>query len=484
MLLNLYHKLPSIARSVIASARGYQLARWRYGPESDRLCQEALERDGWSAERWHSWQQEQLGELFHLAATRVPYYRSLWAERRRKGDCASWEILANWPILEKEMLRANARAFLADGHPRRLFNEHTSGSTGKPLQIWIDRDALRFWYALFEARCRLWNGVSHRDRWAILGGQLVVPVDQLRPPFWVWNRASSQLYLSSYHLSPTFLPYYLRALERYQVRYIVGYTSAIFALAQTALDATGTHAPAVRNLGIRVVLTNAEPVSQTQKLLISRAFGCPVVETYGMSEIVAAASECHAGSLHLWPEAGALEILEGTNPAPLGVAGDVVCTGFVNQTMPLVRYRVGDRAATSAELGPCRCGRALPRLSYVEGRIDELLYTADGRRIGRLDPIFKADFPIREAQIIQERLDRVVLRYVPAAGFSDAVARALAVRIRDRLGPVEVILDCVEKIPRGPNGKFRGVLCHLSPAERERVRDQSSDMLQDSTTKD
>jgi len=36
------------------------------------------------------------------------------------------------------------------------------------------------------------------SRWAILGGQVVVPVAQRHQPFWVWNAALNQLYMSSY----------------------------------------------------------------------------------------------------------------------------------------------------------------------------------------------------------------------------------------------------------------------------------------------
>ena len=53
-----------------------------------------------------------------------------------------------------------------------------------------------------------------------------------------------------------------------------------------------------------VAITNAEPVFDYQRWAIAEAFQCPVRETYGMAEIVAAASECTAGKLHLWPEVG------------------------------------------------------------------------------------------------------------------------------------------------------------------------------------
>ncbi len=463
-LLSLYHRLPPPTRNLAASLRGYYLRSWRYGPETERLVEEALEREKWSREKWKAWQEERLAYVLHRAATQVPYYRQQWSERRRKGDRASWEVLENWPVLDKEPLRAHPRAFVADDCDiRRMFHEHTSGTTGKPLDLWWSRETVRAWYALFEARWRRWYDVSRHDRWAILGGQLVVPVTQTRPPFWVWNAALKQLYMSSYHLAPAHIPHYLDALKHYRVTYILGYTSALYELACAALEAKRS------DLQIQVIIANAEPVYPYQREAIEQAFGCPLRETYGMAEIVAAAGECEQGTLHLWPEAGWIEVLNGETPVEPGVTGDIVSTGLFNTDMPLIRYRVGDRGALSAGANGCLCGRTLPVLSRLEGRSDDVLYTHDGRRIGRLDPVFKAQLPIREAQIIQETLDRVRVRYVPADGFSPADARLIVERLQQRMGDIEVILEATDAIPREPNGKFRAVICQLPPEERERI---------------
>ncbi len=44
--------------------------------------------------------------------------------------------------------------------------------------------------------------------------------------------------------------------------------------------------------------------------------------------------------------------------------------------------------------------RRLPVLEALD-RLDDVVVTPDGRRVGRLDAVFKADLPIREAQILQ-----------------------------------------------------------------------------------
>ena len=464
-LLQIYHRLPSPMRSWVATARGLALRQQRYGPETERLVQEALERERWSSVQWREWQTERLRYILHRAVTRVPYYREYWANRKGHGTSKQWEDLSNWPILEKEVVRAKPRAFLAeDCTGRRLFQMHTSGTTGTPLVLWKSRDTERAWYALFEARWRRWYGVSRQDRWAILGGQLVTPVQQRRPPFWVWNAGLRQLYMSVYHLACDLVPHYLEALKKYRVRYLWGYTSALYALAEEVVRSGR------QDLKMTVVITNAEPVFDYQRQTIAQAFQCPVRETYGMAEAVAGASECECGRLHLWPEAGVLEVVEDGQAVSPGAIGDFVCTGLVNGDMPLIRYRVGDRGALAGRDEECPCQRTLPLLACVEGRCDDVIITPDGRRVGRLDPVFKLGLPIREAQIIQEAVDKIRVRVVPTSGYGTADAADIADRIQQRLGSgVVVEVEAVVAIERTRAGKFKAVVNRLPASEKGRV---------------
>src|SRR5215470_4739395 len=100
-LLRLYHRLPASMRSVAASLRGLHLYSWRYGPETERMVEEALERESWSLDQWKTWQETRLAYTLRRAATWVPYYRGQWAVQRHQGDRISWKYLENWPILEK-----------------------------------------------------------------------------------------------------------------------------------------------------------------------------------------------------------------------------------------------------------------------------------------------------------------------------------------------------------------------------------------------
>ena len=450
---DVYYQLPLSWRSAAASSYGYYLRFWRYGGETERLAQEALARESWSPVQWEAWQQEKLVELLNHAATQVPYYRAYWQERRSRGDQASWEDLENWPVIGKEPLRTQPEAFLADTYDkRRLFELNSSGTSGTPVTIWRDRAAMQGWYALFEARWRRWYGVDFGDRWAILGGKIVTPVAQVEPPFWVWNRGLNQLYMSTLHIKPTNVRAYLDALRQHKIVYLFGYVSSLYTLARMVLEQNLEVPP------LRVVIANAEPLPQHQRDLIEKALNCPVRNTYGMSEAVAGASECEAGNLHLWPEAGVVEVLadEANTRVAAGVDGRLVCTGLLNKAMPLIRYEVGDRGALSHEKS-CPCGRTLPQLERLVGRLSDNIVATDGRRIFQVDQALYA-LPIKEAQMIQERLGEVLVKVIPAETYSQKDSDLLTQRLQNLAGKLIVTVELVDSIPRSANGKFRAVI--------------------------
>jgi phenylacetate-CoA ligase len=451
--LALYHCLPAAARSSATTLRGWYLNRWRYGKETAQLKEEVLERDRWSAAQWDTWRAERIAYVLHRAATRVPFYSELWQRRRANGDRASWELLENWPLLEKDEVRANPAAFLADDcDPRRMFHEQTSGTTGKPLDIWRTRQTVSTVQAIADVRTCGWDDIPDDARWARLGGQLVVPVRERRPPFWVWNAAMRQLYLSSFHLAPDLIPHYLDALARYRITYIASYPSSIYAIAQEALRLGR------RDIKLRAVYTNAEPVLPVHRETITAAFQCPVRETYGMAETVAGGSQCTADRLHQWPEFGHVEVRED---------GELICTGLLNADMLLIRYRVGDRGqqAPPPSAGACSCGRELPLMGSVDGRTNDMLLTPDGRQVFWLNPVFYG-LPVRQSQITQERLDFVRVRVAPTDGFSHDTEQEIVQRLRARMGEISVVIDRVDEVPRTSNGKLRAVICLLSAAER------------------
>jgi len=453
-LLRIYHKLPYPLRVVVASAKGYQLRYWRYGAKTEKLVEEILARESWRSEQWKAWQEERLAYILKRAATQVPYYKEQWAERRRQGDKASFEYLENWLVLKKTVLRENPDAFLAeDCDKKKMYRDHTSGTTGTPLSIYLSKETVRKQYAFFEARVRRWHQVSINERWAILGGQLVVPFEQTKPPFWVFNAGLNQLYLSTHHVSVQNAKAYVIALSRHRSTHLIVYPSSAYVLATVILEQN-----LIPPASLRVIFSNAELLLDKQRDTIQRAFNCPVVNTYGMSENVALATECQTGKMHISPEVGLIEILD-EQENEINTTGNIVATGLLNADMPLIRYEVGDRGQLS-ESNSCHCGRALPILNKVEGRMNDLIVTKDGRKIFWLNPIFY-DLPIIEAQIVQKSLEYILIRVVPTTTYAHSDGNVIIKRLLERVGNMNVELELVEQIPRSTNGKFRNIISHL-----------------------
>lgn len=97
----------------------------------------------------------------------------------------------------------------------------------------------------------------------------------------------------------------------------------------------------------------------------------------------------------------------------------------------------------------------------IAGRMDDVLVLRDGRRVGRLDPVFKADLKIREAQIVQESFDLVRVRVVPAPGFGPGSVEQIVARLADRLDGVHIEVEEVPWIERTATGKFRAVVSRM-----------------------
>ena len=96
--------------------------------------------------------------------------------------------------------------------------------------------------------------------------------------------------------------------------------------------------------------------------------------------------------------------------------------------------------------------------TFPEINVRTYVVTPDGRRIGRLDHIFKEQLDVAEAQILQETPEAIEVRIARRDSYGEASERALRKEFRTRLGDaIRIDLRYVEAIPREPNGKFRAV---------------------------
>lgn len=445
--MKLYWRMPVRLQEAGLSLYARYLEAIYYGSQYREWKEWLQEWPNWSSVFIEEWKQAQLRHIIGLAATRVPYYRNSfrgldWKSVRSGAD------LHLLPILDKQEIRQNERAFIADGvDPRSLWMQKTSGTTGTSLKVYWTKAMTQKLWAVDEVLVRGVAGVSQQIPRAMMGGRPVVRGDAARGPYWRFNRRWRQLYCSSYHISLKTAPAYIGALGKYESEWMTGYGSAIAALADSAAKAGIAVHP------LKAVIVSGDTLLGEMRQSIETFFRCKCFDQYGQSEGVAAAMECDCGQMHVIPMAGIIEILrEDGSPCDPGEVGQIAATGLLNDAMPLIRYRIGDYAAWKKEQA-CPCGNPNPILTKLEGRVDDYLITADGRKIGRLSTAMKRSPTIHSAQLVQDKPGYAFLLVRPGTGYLTSHAEAVCDDIRERIGHFVLEVREVPEIPRTPQGK-------------------------------
>jgi len=446
----LYLAAPAWLQDVLLSAYGLRLRYLRSGPIRSRTLA-GLRRSQWlGGEELRQLQLTRLTDVVAHARETVPLYRERDLPAIAFTDLSELQQI---PILRKDELRAPRATLVSERYEARcLLAIHTGGTTGKPLTIHCDRATLQRNYAFF-ARFREWAGIPSGARVATFAGRTIVPPGQSRPPFWRRNMTANTLLFSSYHIAAATLPAYVNALARWQPALIDSYPSSLAPVARYILER------GIETIRPRAVITSSETLMPEIRRDIELAFRCRVFDHYGAAEMAALVTQCEAGSYHVNPEFGVVELLRDGKPVETpGELGEIVATGFINPVMPLIRYATGDLAAWGGGASHCPCGRAFPTLERIEGRMDDVLVTPEGRLIGRLDPIFKAVGSLYETRIVQDGPDHVRVEVVVAGAFPETERQTLLHELSDRMGPsMRIDLIEVPQIPRTAAGKFQAV---------------------------
>ena len=407
-----------------------------------------LEQTQWlSPQRLRELQLRQLELLLRHAADTVHYYRAGW------GRTISAQDLGDLPVLPRRDLQDRFDEFKSAAVPREhgsVSEVRTSGSTGAPTRV-LKAQISRFLWEALSLREHLWH---RRD----LSGKLAAIRRGAAGTSSSWGSATNGVFATGPAVGmkvEASADDQLAWLQGENPNYILTYPSLLRELARVCM-ARGIRLPALHQ-----ARTLSEIVSPELRRLCREAWGVPVIDMYSAEEVGYIATQCPEHEhYHVQAETLIVEVLDADGRAcPPGEVGRVVVTDLHNFATPLIRYDIGD----FAEVGPpCPCGRGLPVLSRIIGRIRNLLVTADGKRhypfLGQSQ--FLDIAPILQHQFVQTAYDlveaRIVMRDAPTA---DQLA-ALTAHVEKRMPHgVKVKVVRVESIPRGPGGKYEDVIC-------------------------
>ena len=412
------------------------------GRHTHQLLADAEVRQWWPADKLRDWQQQELAALLRHAGENCPWYR---------------EHLAEKPILTKAIIREHRADLLAKNYQTKVFVHKTGGSTGEPLSFNLTRESYE-WRNAMMLRGYGWagahEGVKQFFLWSVAAGT------QSRLTKWktaIHDRSMRRMFYNNFRLSHSTLPACLAALNEFAPVVLVGYTSMLEYLARY-IQKQG-----FLRVKLRSVITAAEGINESQRKLFQEVFQAPVFASYGSREFKLIAMECERGGLHLSADNLSVEVLRNGLPAKPGELGQLLITDLHNYGMPFIRYEIGDLATASSTA--CPCGRGLPLLGAVHGRIPDTIQTPDGKLIsGIFFPHLLKEFDwIAQFQVIQKELDRVQLKLVaPDQRVAEQGLPELRREVLAVLGnAVQLEVQFVDEIPRSASGKHRAVMSEI-----------------------
>lgn len=407
----------------------------------------------WSADQIRELQWQKLKNTIRFAYERCPYYTDRFREAGfRPEDLRDLSDFRRLPVLTKDDIRNNQAGLLARGvSPDTYVDNYTGGSTGSPISFkvtkhrWASRKAMTL-------RHDLWSGWKLGNWMGVLWGH---PAEQADTSSWGRLRnylLYREVTLNTFDVRQVNFDRFVSELYEKEVRYLLAYSRSLLMFAQY-VSAQGVTLPR-----FEAAITTAECLTPDERAFIEQTLRCRTFDRYGCREFSVIASECEAhDGMHVAAETLLVEFVVGDRPAEPGEVGEILVTDLIEEAMPFIRYKIGD-TGTPME-GRCACGRGLPRMQMVAGRVTDFIHTPDDKWLSgiAINTYLISQVPgVRQAQILQEKCDHLLFKLVPSGSRNGATEDFLKEQVPKMFGArMSHSIEWVEGIPPEASGKVR-----------------------------
>ena len=409
------------------------------------------ESQWWTNDQLRELQNRKLQRLMAHVYQYVPFYRRLMKERGvTPDDFQTTDDLVKLPITDKYVVTNNLNMLRDHSIPKHALVEvFSSGSTGERLRYWTTRrQKAKKWAGLF----RFWEmaGYDFGERYATFtvssnrGFSNHPLISKLE---WGMMR---HLWLPMIEITDEKLDDYAQQIAEFQPVMLRSYASTVYFLAKYMnLNDLNIHVPAI--------VTTGETLSPHMRETIENAFAPGrIFDEYG-GDGMQIAGECdHHVGLHLNAETIFTEVIRDGKRVSDGEMGELVYTNLEATATPFIRYNIQDVGAITHE--SCPCGRGLPRITNLEGRLTDLFATHDGRwlSVHHFTGFFGHTPAVDAFQVIQHSVDEVEILLVVNESFTESHHRAVIDTFTDYFGDgISLTLTFVDDIPTTPAGKRR-----------------------------
>jgi phenylacetate-CoA ligase len=447
--------LPIIARQL------FKIQEQLLGRDSFSILAQLLESEYWDRERLEQLQLQRFQHIVESAYEHTPFWRELMDQQGLQPQTIqSLDDLQRFPLLDKEIIRAQREKMVWNGEGKRVQMVRTSGSTNEALEFYTSstREA-----HINAARMRghEWVGMRRGEKELYYWGSPVELSKQDRIKHirdWLINDGLT----NGFEVTPERLKKYVSQWLKWRPKCIFGYPST-FVLTVTMAESLGIDMRELKNRGLAMIITTSELLSDPDRQLIEQGFGVPVYDSYGLREAGLIGHECAHGTMHCMDEQVILETIDPETLQPTDGEGELVVTNIVGPAFPVIRYRTGDIVTLSQQ--PCTCGRTLSSISISGGRAVEFIVTKDGKWVVGYSFIYiaRAVNGIVKFQIIQEEIGAIIIRLVVNQQFPPDGVEQVKAKAAQRLGSDDRIeVELVDDIKPARSGKYRPVISKVA----------------------
>ncbi len=428
-----------------------------------------LERSQWwPRDRIEVQQATHLRALVQHAYGHVPYYRRMFDERGLSPDSIQTpEDLRLLSVLSKDDIREHAAELISDAVPRdQLRAGWSGGTTGERLTFFSTRqERLTYAYARWALTLE-WTGVNLGEAHVSIRQQRTSGVE-ITPPPRLSHRLQRLTRVDVMSVREENLAAIARLLQQIRPRTVHSYPSTLVLIAAFMKNG-GLSCPRIPS-----VCVAGERLSERQERILTEVFGSIPFIRYGSNELHEVAGQCEVkDGLHVLAEDFIIEVVDSeARPVPPGTPGHLLITSLHNYGQPFIRYAPGDIGTLRSDV--CPCGRGLPLMSPLVWRTREYLRSASGERVAATDIPLEPLLPdgAVQYQLVQESLDRFLLRVVPAAPGQSADCLHLQRRVSDLLntylrGSAQVEVRYMNEIEMNLSGKRLSFVSNLEDLRR------------------
>ena len=318
-------------------------------------------------EELHRLQYKLLKTLVYRLYSFSPFYHDRMKEAKiHPDDIRSREDIAKLPFMYKKDLRDNYPDHIFTASQDELVRYHvSSGTTGKPTVVgYTQRDLENWTESLARALTSL--GLGRGD------------VIQVSYGYGLFTGGLG-LHYGAERIGATVIPASIGNTER-QIELLIDLKATAIACTPSYLLHIGEVAEKMgvniaKDTRLRTGILGAEPWSEKMRNRMQDWLGIRAFDIYGTSELSGPLfTECsEQKGIHVWGDFALTEIIDPATGEPVspGERGELTMTILQKEALPMIRYRIGD--ITTMEEDMCTCGRSHPRITRIQGRVDDML---------------------------------------------------------------------------------------------------------------